>query len=272
MLLVLHFTYAAILSTFLVIQFSFHPILPRPLAANLYGWEQLVAAMNEAKAANNAAFIASDLWQHASKLAFTLDDPTVVAITPAADAYDQWFRPADYEGDDAIILADEDLLPYLRTRFESVAFLRTVEVTSWHVPVFSHTIYLGRTSIPLKRTVSRALQGGGGTGCTVENLDRSASCQSRAAGLLRPSGAGRSQSRSTVQFAEAPQLQQRQSGRRELGGICVAAEWLHEDDPVDHLPFDAVLGALEYCPPGPARTGCGGSSATTPTTGRCRQG
>ncbi len=143
-IVVLHLTYAAILTTFLVVHFSFHPILPRPLTANLYGWEQLVAAMEEARLESDAEFLAADSWQHASKLGFTLADPRVVAITPTADAYDQWFRPADYEGRDGIILAGEGALPYLQTRFESVTLLKTVEVSSRGVPVFSHIIYLGR--------------------------------------------------------------------------------------------------------------------------------
>ena len=151
LLIVLHLLYGAVISTALVYHFSFFPFLDGRIsqAGNLYGWDQLAAAIETEKLETGAAFVAADNWQHASQLAFAINDPEVPAITAGADAFDQWAKPDRDVGKDAVLLVGRERnLDYLRTQFDSVEHLRHVEVTAWGTKVFSYELYLGRDYHP----------------------------------------------------------------------------------------------------------------------------
>jgi hypothetical protein len=109
----------------------------------MHGWPSVAAVVRAAQTEHGADFLAANFYQQASQLAFALDDPEVVALSPRRDAFDDWFDPRTRTGQSAILLEDptEDR-EYWRRHFRSVRQIAEAPATAAGHVLATYRVYL----------------------------------------------------------------------------------------------------------------------------------
>ena len=143
----LHLLYGVIANTFSSVSYAVVPILllfgiPHGMETeSQHGWPIISQRVLDLQQEHGADFIAMNYAQNASELAYALDDPNVVAITPQKNTFDYWFDPA-LIGKDAIFVSPEGGEDNWRESFERVTELDTVPAQVWGYTVRTYRIYL----------------------------------------------------------------------------------------------------------------------------------
>jgi hypothetical protein len=149
--LVCHLLFGVIATVMHVVNYGVVPI--SRLGANadqeadgLYGWPQVVEAVDRQRAATGADFVVTSHYRTAALLAFFTGDRDVQAISPRPDQFDLWMDRAALAGRDAIVVTDDRhvLLDDLRGSFASLEPLEVVEATRFGYPIRNYQIMLGR--------------------------------------------------------------------------------------------------------------------------------
>jgi 4-amino-4-deoxy-L-arabinose transferase-like glycosyltransferase len=154
-LLTLHVAWGLFINTVLVVSLVVVPVTvligraPFMETEAGYGWDQITAAVQEARSTHGADFIATNRYQSASQLAYALGDPDVTEISPRRDAFDDWFDAEAHSGQSAIIMLDgrEDL-EFWRTHFASVEKLVELPVSRFGYAMRTYELYVGTGYIP----------------------------------------------------------------------------------------------------------------------------
>ena len=112
----------------------------------VYGWEETAAAVEAARQANGAGFVATPDYTTASLLAFAMADRDVTSLSPKTDQFDFWFDSAAHAGESAILFGDDwrPLSGAVASQFEEVTLLEEIAVSRFGKPLDTHRIYLGR--------------------------------------------------------------------------------------------------------------------------------
>lgn len=143
----LHLLYGVIANTFSSVSYAVVPLLllfgiPHGMETeSQHGWPIISQRVLELQQEHQADFIAMNYAQSASELAYALDDPDVLAITPQKNTFDYWFD-SDLIGKDAIFVSPVDGEDDWRDSFERITELETVPATVWGYTVRTYHIYL----------------------------------------------------------------------------------------------------------------------------------
>lgn len=149
--LVLHLVWGALINTFLTISLAIVPLGPLLRAETdlNYGQDELAAMVREAQAGHDTRLVVANRYQTASQLAFALDDPEVVAITPGRDSFDDWFDPAAHLGQDAIVLvARWDDIDYWKQYFRSTQLLQELTIHRFDRKLAIYELWLAKDFAP----------------------------------------------------------------------------------------------------------------------------
>lgn len=117
-----------------------------------FGWDEVTARVIAALDANPVDFVAGTRYSTASQLGFQLRRTDVTALSIDRDQFDYWFDPAQYQGKDAIILADDNDsaagIDYLRARFRTLTLLEQIPIVRFGRTIHNFQIYLGSGYLP----------------------------------------------------------------------------------------------------------------------------
>ncbi|NJL47574.1 MAG: hypothetical protein HC929_08905 [Leptolyngbyaceae cyanobacterium SM2_5_2] len=103
-----------------------------PDSAALYGWNQIsTAVMAQAEALDNPLLLTTD-YRSASALAYSLDNPQVMALSGRIDQFDFWYNADAMQGRDAVLLGE-----------------------SWHPICPAHLAMFERTEPPVTLEIHR---------------------------------------------------------------------------------------------------------------------
>jgi len=143
----LHVGWGVLINTFATVTYAIVPVLlvfgipPGMETEGVYGWPAIAERVRALKAEHGAEFVAANLSQPASQLAWALADAGVVAITPQRNGFDDWFDPSTRLGQDAIVVA-LDPEDEWKQSFESVRELETAPVVILGHQLRTYRIYL----------------------------------------------------------------------------------------------------------------------------------
>lgn len=147
----LHIAWGLLINTFITVSLAVVPIgsaLRSETHLN-YGQDELAAMVREAQAEHGTTLLVSNRYQSASQLAFALDDPGVTAISLTRDAFDDWFKPAEHVGEDAIVLVVRwDDTEHWKRYFSSVDLLREVTIQRFGTQLATYELWLATDFAP----------------------------------------------------------------------------------------------------------------------------
>jgi hypothetical protein len=130
--------WGVVINTFLIVSYTIVPVLslfgmnPGMETERNYGWNEIIAVMQEAKDEYGAELLVTNRFETASQVAFVLNDPDVVSITGKRESYDDWFDAETRRGQGAIVLIDPDSDDQTwRTQFTSIVDLGPIEAKHW---------------------------------------------------------------------------------------------------------------------------------------------
>lgn len=114
-----------------------------------YDWDQVAAAVEQAKADNHAGFVATPDYTTASLLGFAMRDSDVTSLSAHTEAFDYWFDSAAHAGQDAILFADRwRPLRGLPHHFASVEKLADIPLVLGGRQIDTRHLYLAKGYIP----------------------------------------------------------------------------------------------------------------------------
>lgn len=155
-LLALHIGWGVAVGTFLAVSYTIVPVTvlfgggAGMETERSFGFDELVAAVEAARAERGAQFIAANHYITASQLAFALDDPDVAELSERQTAFDDWFDPASRTGQSAIVVIEPSTdTAYWQRYFESFSEIGEVKATRFGYAINSYTLYLGTGFAPL---------------------------------------------------------------------------------------------------------------------------
>ena len=143
-----HLVYGVVVNTFVSVTYAIVPVLllvgapPGMETESMYGWPAIAERVIELKAEHDADFIAMNYGQNASQLAYALDDPGVLSISPRRDGFDDWSDPVAHLGQTAIFLEQEQAGPDWRTSFGRITELERVPAQVWGYTLREYVVYL----------------------------------------------------------------------------------------------------------------------------------
>jgi 4-amino-4-deoxy-L-arabinose transferase-like glycosyltransferase len=148
--------YGLLFAVLLVIHYCVLPLSAFGNAADdpdsqmLYGWREVASAVQRqqtlgAESPFDRPFLVTTDYRSASALAYELSDPTVFAISDRLDQFDFWANPAQLQGKNAIILADDwhPATPKLLNQFEQTSAPVVVRVTRFGVWIKNYQLIKG---------------------------------------------------------------------------------------------------------------------------------
>lgn len=144
----LHLAYGVVVNTFVSVTYSVVPVLllfgmaPGMETESMYGWPQIAERVTELKAEHDADFIAMNYAQNASQLAYALNDPDVLAISPMRNSFDDWSDPVAHLGKTAIFLEQEQAGTDWRSSFGRITELERVPAQVWGHTLREYVVYL----------------------------------------------------------------------------------------------------------------------------------
>ncbi|HHY48227.1 MAG TPA: hypothetical protein GYA10_00535 [Alphaproteobacteria bacterium] len=154
-LLGLHVAWGAIVNTVLTASYAVVPVAvlfgapPGMETERSYAVEELVAAVEQAKAQKGADFIASNHYIVASQIAFVLDNPDIVALTGRHYAFDDWFDPETRRGQSAIVVVEPNTeTEAWRRFFTSVTDLGEFRATRFGYPINTYRLFFAEGFLP----------------------------------------------------------------------------------------------------------------------------
>ena len=155
-MLALHSVWGAVVSTALVVRFAIVPVTrvlgqqPFMETESAYGWDHITEEVRRIQADTGAAFVATNRYQSASQLAFALDDPLVLEISPRRTAFDEWMDEAAHLGQSGIVLVDgRDDIESWKRAFDNVELVTTLEIERFGYPIATYEVFLGEGFVPL---------------------------------------------------------------------------------------------------------------------------
>jgi hypothetical protein len=101
-----------------------------PDGAALFGWPQIAQAMETQAATLNDPLLLTTDYRSASALAYSLNNPNVLAISGRLDQFDFWYDAPALDGRDAVLLGEtwHPICPLHLAMFDRVEPGETVEV------------------------------------------------------------------------------------------------------------------------------------------------
>lgn len=149
-ILALHVGWGLVVNSVLAFTYVVVPVqallgqMPGMESERSYGWEQLTSAIEAARDEHNTEFLVTNRFETASELAFALDDPTVVSLTPKREGYDDWVDWASLVGKDAVVLVEvrTDMETWKQS-FESVVDLGPITTTRFGYPINRYHLWIG---------------------------------------------------------------------------------------------------------------------------------
>lgn len=120
----------ALVGYYTVIPFSVFFGAADPDGAALFGWPQVAQAVTvQAETLDNPLLLTTD-YRSASALAYTLDNPNVLAISGRLDQFDFWYDAPSLEGRDAVLLGEtwHPICPTHLAMFDRVDPPETIEI------------------------------------------------------------------------------------------------------------------------------------------------
>jgi 4-amino-4-deoxy-L-arabinose transferase-like glycosyltransferase len=144
-----HILWGAIVNTFASVSYSIVPVLlllgnptPGMETEAAYGWPRVAERVAALREQHDADFVAVNWAQSASELAWALNDPGVLAVSPQRNSFDDW-TPADaHLGGTAIFVEQIYEGPGWKERFGKVTEIDRVPVEVWGHELRVYPIYL----------------------------------------------------------------------------------------------------------------------------------
>ncbi|MGB3203086.1 MAG: glycosyltransferase family 39 protein [Nodosilinea sp.] len=121
---------AALVAYYTVVPFSVFFGAVDPDGAALFGWPQVSQAIaTQAETLENPLLLTTD-YRSAAALAYTLDHPSVLALSGRLDQFDFWYDAAGLDGRDGVLLGEtwHPICPSHLAMFDRVDPPKTVEV------------------------------------------------------------------------------------------------------------------------------------------------
>jgi 4-amino-4-deoxy-L-arabinose transferase-like glycosyltransferase len=154
-----HMVYGTVGALLIVFNYTVLPLTsfiwtyPDPTSAWSYGWSEIATNVRSAAKRESVSFIAATSYTIASPLAFALQEPGVLSLAPAHEAYDDWTDPELYRGQTALIVTDRffHLPPAIRAQFSSVDQLKSVRIRRFGRQIARYDVYVGRDFNPQRR-------------------------------------------------------------------------------------------------------------------------
>jgi 4-amino-4-deoxy-L-arabinose transferase-like glycosyltransferase len=149
-LLGVHIAYGLFINTFATITYSVVPVLmlfgaaPGMETESMYGWPRIAERVVELKAEYGAQYLAMNNAQTAAELAYALDDPTVLAITPQRNTFDDWIAPGERLGETFIVVENVPAGPEWRQSFGEVTEIDRVQAEVWGNAFREYVVYLAK--------------------------------------------------------------------------------------------------------------------------------
>src|SRR5690606_29348743 len=96
-----------------------------------------------------ADFLVTNRYETASELAFTLDDPTVVSLTPKREGYDDWVDWPALAGKDAIVLIETRTdMEGWKASFAGWTDLGEITTTRFGYPINTYRLFFAQGFLP----------------------------------------------------------------------------------------------------------------------------
>jgi 4-amino-4-deoxy-L-arabinose transferase-like glycosyltransferase len=141
------FTAAALIFHYAVVPFTAFFGLADPDSAALYGWQQLSAAVTaQAEALDHPLLLTTD-YRSASALAYSLDNPDVIALSGRIDQFDFWYNASAMQGRDGVLLGEKwhPICPAHLAMFERTEPPVTLQVRRFGLLLQTYEIITGYT-------------------------------------------------------------------------------------------------------------------------------
>lgn len=114
-------------------------------SAALYGWDHIAATVrSQAAPLDNPLLLTTD-YRSAAALAYTLNNPSVLAISGRLDQSDFWYDIDALAGRDAVLLGENwhPICPTHLAMFEGTDPPQTVEIRRWGRPIQTYHVVTG---------------------------------------------------------------------------------------------------------------------------------
>lgn len=148
--LTLHIVWGAAINTVTLVSNGVFPIsLLLGMGAlaesgNTHGWAEVANLVRAAQAEHAADFVATQAYQTSSQLAFALDDPDVVELSPRPTSFDDWSDLESLRGRTAVIVTDNrGDADFWRTQFARVEDVGEHQVERFGHRLNSYQLHIG---------------------------------------------------------------------------------------------------------------------------------
>lgn len=149
--IVAHLVWGAVWSAVYVVDYTALPLTnvvgARDYEAEgLYGWPQVIEAIERQRAATGADFVVTSYYRTGGVVAFYTGDRDVEVISERHDQFDFWLDRAARAGRNAIVLTDDRhaMSPELQASFETIEPLEVLAVSRFGYPIRNYQIMFGR--------------------------------------------------------------------------------------------------------------------------------
>lgn len=146
----LHIAYGAVINTVMLLSYA---VVPLTLffgmgqvaeSGSTHNWNDVATIVREAQKQHGASFIATNRYQTSSQLAFALDDPSIVELSPRRTAFDDWTDLEVKRGQTALIVTEErDDTTYWRTQFAHVETIGEYHVDKFGFRLNTYELHIG---------------------------------------------------------------------------------------------------------------------------------
>src|SRR5690606_23337677 len=146
----LHIAYGAVINTVMLLSYA---VVPLTLffgmgqvaeSGSTHNWNDVATIVQEAQKRHGASFIATNRYQTSSQLAFALDDPSIVELSPRRPAFDDWTDPEGKRGQAAPIITDDRGEPtYWRTQVAHVETIGEHSVDKFGFRLNTYELHVG---------------------------------------------------------------------------------------------------------------------------------
>jgi 4-amino-4-deoxy-L-arabinose transferase-like glycosyltransferase len=149
-----HVVYGALVALHLLVSSTVFPWLiavggEDNFRRSLFGWEQMQAPMEAARAKYQPDFVASEGPEVGAIVAFALDDPDVRVLTPRPNQMLYWWNRDEHKGEDALVLIDDTRdVASIASQFETMTEVEVVPVVRFGATLNHWKIYYAENYTP----------------------------------------------------------------------------------------------------------------------------
>jgi 4-amino-4-deoxy-L-arabinose transferase-like glycosyltransferase len=113
--------------------------------AALYGWSEISSLVRQATANLDRPLLLTTDYRSAAALAYSLNNPEVIALSGRLDQFDFWYQSDEMEGRDGLLLGEtwHPICPAHLAMFDHTGAMETLEIRRFGQVLQTYTLILG---------------------------------------------------------------------------------------------------------------------------------